>query len=96
MGIKTENPLVTFTETGFPKELIDELEKRTGRKVIGNYSSSGTEILKVLGEQQRKEGSLIVYTSADSVLQIAAHTDTVPLEELYRDCEIAREITRKK
>ena len=96
MGIKTVHPLVTFTENGFPKELIDELEKKTGRKIIGNYSSSGTEILKVLGEQARREGSLIVYTSADSVLQIAAHRDTISLEELYRDCEIAREITRKK
>lgn len=95
MGINTQNPLVTFTDTGFPKELMDELSKRTGRKLIGNYSCSGTVILTQLGEQQKREGSLIVYTSADSVLQIAAHTDTVPLEELYRDCEIAREITMK-
>lgn len=95
MGIYTQNPLVTFTETGFPKELMDELSKRTGRKLIGNYSSSGTVILTELGEQQKKEGSLIVYTSADSVLQIAAHTDAVPLEELYQDCQIAREITMK-
>lgn len=95
MGILTPHPLVTFTETGFPKELIDELEKRTGRKVIGNYSESGTVILEKLGEEQTRDGSLIVYTSADSVLQIAANTATVPLEELYRDCEIAREITMK-
>ncbi|MDY2572044.1 MAG: phosphopentomutase [Candidatus Enterosoma sp.] len=96
MGILTENPLVTFTETGFPKELMDELSKRTGRKLIGNYSQSGTVILEELGEEQTRDGSLIVYTSADSVLQIAANKSCVPLEELYRDCEIAREITMKK
>ena len=95
MGLYTPHPLVTFTDTGFPEELIDELEKRTGRKVIGNYSESGTVILTRLGEEQTRDGSLIVYTSADSVLQIAANTATVPLEELYRDCEIAREITMK-
>ena len=96
MGTMTSNPLVTFTDTGFPKELMDELSRRTGRKLIGNYSQSGTVILDELGEQSIKEGSLIVYTSADSVLQIAANIDVVPLEELYRDCEIAREITMKK
>ena len=96
MGIMTSNPLVTFTDTGFPKKLMDELSRRTGRKLIGNYSQSGTVILDELGEQSIKEGSLIVYTSADSVLQIAANIDVVPLEELYRDCEIAREITMKK
>ena len=96
MGILTKNPLVTFTDTGFPKELTDELSRRTGRKLIGNYSQSGTVILDELGEQSIKEGSLIVYTSADSVLQIAANIDVVPLDELYRDCEIAREITMKK
>ncbi|MCI6525524.1 MAG: phosphopentomutase [Candidatus Enterosoma sp.] len=96
MGILTENPLVTFTDTGFPKELMDELAKRTGRKLIGNYSQSGTVILEELGEEQTRDGSLIVYTSADSVLQIAANKSCVPLEELYRDCEIAREITMKK
>ena len=96
MGIMTSNPLVTFTDTGFPKELMDELSRRTGRKLIGNYSQSGTVILDELGEQSIKEGSLIVYTSADSVLQIAANIDVVPLEELYRECEIAREITMKK
>ena len=96
MGILTENPLVTFTDTGFPKELMDELSKRTGRRLIGNYSQSGTVILEELGEEQTRDGSLIVYTSADSVLQIAANKSCVPLEELYRDCEIAREITMKK
>lgn len=95
MGILTENPMVTFTDTGFPKELIDELEKRTGRKFIGNYSSSGTVILEELGEQAMNEKCFIVYTSADSVLQIAAHVDVIPLEELYQACEIAREITMK-
>ena len=96
MGILTEHPLVTFTDTGFPKELMDELSKRTGRKLIGNYSQSGTVILEELGEEQTRDGSLIVYTSADSVLQIAANKSCVPLEELYRDCKIAREITMKK
>jgi phosphopentomutase len=95
MGIKTLKPFKTFTDTGFPKELIDELEQKWGRKIIGNCAASGTEIIAKLGEQQCKEGSLIVYTSADSVLQVAAHTDFVPLEELYRDCEIAREICNR-
>jgi len=92
MGIKTTKPFQTFTDTGFPKELIDELEKETGHKIIGNYASSGTEILKVLGEEQMKENSLIVYTSSDSVLQIAAHEGVTGLEELYRCCEIARKL----
>lgn len=95
MGVLTTKPFVTFTDTGFPKELIDELEKRTGHKIIGNYSSSGTEILKVLGEEQMRDNSLIVYTSADSVLQIAAHEEVTGLEELYRCCEIARELCMK-
>ena len=92
MGILTKEPFKTFTDTGFPKELIDELEKKTGHKVIGNYASSGTEILKVLGEEQMRDNSLIVYTSSDSVLQIAAHEETTGVQELYRCCEIAREI----
>lgn len=96
MGIRTIIPFRTFTETGFPKELIDELEKRTGRHVIGNCNASGTEIIKQLGEEQMRTGDLIVYTSADSVLQIAAHEDIIPLEELYRDCSIARELTLKE
>ncbi|MDD5885117.1 MAG: phosphopentomutase [Erysipelotrichaceae bacterium] len=95
MGVLTEHPFKTFTDTGFPKELIEELEQKTGHKVIGNYASSGTEILKVLGEEQMKENSLIVYTSADSVLQIAAHEEVTGLQELYRCCEIAREICMK-
>jgi phosphopentomutase len=96
MGILTPNPLVTFTDTGFPKELVDELSQRTGRKLIGNYAESGTVILQKLGEQAMKEGSLILYTSADSVLQLAGHVGVIPLEELYKDCEIAREITLRK
>ena len=92
MGIKITSPFVTFTDTGFPKELIDELEEKTGHKIIGNYAASGTEIIKELGEEQKRDNSLIVYTSADSVLQIAAHEETTGLEELYRVCEIAREI----
>lgn len=95
MGINTQKPFIAFTDTGFPKELMDELSRRTGHKLIGNYSSSGTEILTVLGEQQMAENSLIVYTSADSVLQIAAHEEVTGLEELYRCCEIAREICMK-
>ncbi len=92
MGILTTKPFKTFTDTGFPKELIDELEEKTGRKIIGNIAASGTEIIKQLGEEQMKTGALIVYTSADSVLQIAAHESMIPLAELYRDCEIARDI----
>jgi phosphopentomutase len=92
MGVLTTKPFQTFTDTGFPRSLIELLEKETGHKIIGNYASSGTEILKVLGEEQMKENSLIVYTSADSVLQIAAHEEVTGKEELYRCCEIARKI----
>lgn len=92
MGVNTVTPFQTFTDTGFPESLMKELSEKTGHKLIGNYSSSGTEILKVLGEQQMKENSLIVYTSADSVLQIAAHEEVTGLQELYRCCEIAREL----
>ena len=95
MGINTQVPFKTFTDTGFPKELIDELERRTGHKVIGNCAASGTEIIKELGEQQIRDNSLIVYTSSDSVLQIAASEEVTGLEELYRCCEIAREICMK-
>ncbi len=95
MGIKTETPFQTFTETGFPKEVIDELEQKTGRKIIGNVAASGTEILVELGPEHMKTGALIVYTSADSVLQIAAHEEIVPLEELYHICHIAREVMMK-
>ncbi len=95
MGINTTKPFQTFTDTGFPQALIDELEEKTGHKVIGNYAASGTEILKELGEEQTRDNSLIVYTSSDSVLQIACNTATTPLEELYRCCDIAREICMK-
>ena len=95
MGIYTTEPFKTFTDTGFPQELIDELEEKTGHKVIGNYAASGTEILKLLGEEQMRDNSLIVYTSADSVLQIAAHEEVTGVKELYRCCEIAREICMK-
>ena len=92
MGIYTTKPFQTFTDTGFPDSLIKELEEKTGHKIIGNYAASGTEILKELGEEQKRDNSLIVYTSADSVLQIAAHEETTTVPELYRCCEIAREI----
>lgn len=93
MGVITKKPFKTFLN-GFPKELIDEIEKLSNRKVIGNSVASGTEIIKELGERQMKTGELIVYTSADSVLQIAAHEDIIPIEELYKICEIARELTK--
>ncbi|MCI7812669.1 MAG: phosphopentomutase [Lachnospiraceae bacterium] len=96
MGLKTTKPFQTFTQTGFPKELIEELEKRTGRKVIGNKSASGTEILEELGEEELKTGALIVYTSADSVLQICGNEETMGLSTLYHYCEIARELTMKE
>ena len=95
MGLHITTPFQTFTETGFPKELIDELEKRTGHKVIGNKSASGTEILDELAEEEIATGHMIVYTSADSVLQICGNEETFGLEELYRCCEIARELTLK-
>jgi phosphopentomutase len=95
MGLKIEKPFQTFTDTGFPKELLDELEKRTGHKIVGNKSASGTEILDELAEHQIETGDMIVYTSADSVLQICGHEETFGLDELYRCCEIARELTFK-
>lgn len=96
MGLEVQEPFQTFTETGFPQPLLDELSKRCdGRPIIGNYAASGTEILDELGEEQIKTGALIVYTSADSVLQIAAHEKYIGLENLYRYCEIARELTMK-
>ena len=95
MGLYIDKPFITFTENGFPKELIDELENKTGHKTIGNYSASGTEIIEELGERHIKTNEMIVYTSADSVLQIACNEETFGLDELYRVCEIAREITMK-
>ena len=95
MGLEAAVPLQTFTEHGFPKELIEELEKRTGHKVIGNKSASGTEILDELAEEEIATGHMIVYTSADSVLQICGNEKTFGLEELYRCCKIARELTMR-
>lgn len=96
MGLKVETPFKTFTEKGFPKELIEELERRTGHKVIGNKSASGTEIIEELGEEEIATGHMIVYTSADSVMQICGNEETFGLQELYRCCEIARELTMKE
>lgn len=95
MGIYTTKPFVTFTDHGFPPELIHELEERTGHKIIGNKSASGTEILDELAEEEIATGHMIVYTSADSVLQICGNEETFGLDELYRCCEIARELTLK-
>ena len=95
MGIETKNPFITFTEHGFPPELIAELETRCGRKIIGNKAESGTKILDELGEQEINEGKLIVYTSADSVLQICGNEETMGLETLYHYCEIARKLTMR-
>ncbi|WHZ01612.1 phosphopentomutase [Neobacillus sp. YX16] len=92
MGLNIQTPFRVFPD-GFPDELLSELEERTGRKIIGNKPASGTEILDELGEEHMKTGALIVYTSADSVLQIAAHEEIVPIEEQYKICKIARELT---
>ncbi|AJS60598.1 phosphopentomutase [Paenibacillus sp. IHBB 10380] len=92
MGLKVEVPFQVYPN-GFPAELIGKFEAMTGRKVIGNKPSSGTEILDEYGEEQLRTGAWIVYTSADSVFQIAAHEGVIPLDELYRACEIARELT---
>lgn len=95
MGLHITKPFITFTETGFPKELLDALEQRTGHKCIGNKAASGTEILDELAEEEIATGNMIVYTSADSVLQICGNEETFGLDELYRCCEIARELTMK-
>lgn len=92
MGLNIQKPFKTFTETGFPEEFIKLFEEKTGRKCVGNYAESGTKILDDWGEHQMKTGDWIVYTSADSVFQIAAHEKIIPLNELYKACEIAREI----
>lgn len=92
MGLYIDTPFRVFPD-GFPDELIGRIEEKTGRKVIGNKPASGTEIMDELGEEHVKTGALIIYTSADSVLQIAAHEDVVPLKELYEICEFCREIT---
>ncbi len=92
MGLNIDKPFKVYPN-GFPQELIDQLEQRTGRKVIGNKPASGTAILDELGQEHMETGALIVYTSADPVLQIAAHEGIIPIEEQYRICEIARELT---
>lgn len=92
MGLKTEKPFVTFTETGFPDQFIKLFEEKTGRKCVGNKAASGTEILDEYGEHQIKTGDWIVYTSADSVFQIAANEEVIPLQELYDACKTAREL----
>ena len=96
MGLHITTPFKTFTDTGFPPELISELERLTGRKIIGNKSSSGTEILEELGQEEVEKGHLIVYTSADSVLQICGNEETMGLDALYRYCEMARELTLRE
>jgi phosphopentomutase len=93
MGLNVTIPFQTFPN-GFPDKLIDKFEKETGRRVIGNKPASGTDILDELGEEQMKTGAWIVYTSADSVFQLAAHEDVIPLEELYDACRIARRLTQ--
>ena len=95
MGLQIDEPFITFTETGFPNELLSELMKRTGFGIVGNKSASGTEIIDEFGEEHMKTNDMIVYTSADSVLQIAAHEETFGLENLFKACEIAREIMMK-
>ena len=90
-GLVSQKPLPVYPN-GFPKEIIDEFERQTGRKALCNKPYSGTEVIKDYGEESIKTGALIVYTSADSVFQIAAHEDVVPVKELYRYCEIARKI----
>ena len=96
MGVLTTQPFVTFTDNGFPKELVDDLENKTGYKYIGNCAASGTEIIKELGERQLETKEMILYTSADSVLQIAANEELYGLDEIYRVCQIARDITMKE
>ena len=95
MCVPSNKPFLTFTENGFPMELIKEIERQTGRRVIGNIAASGTEIINELGEMQIKHGALIIYTSADSVLQVAAHEASISPDELYKYCEIIRKITTK-
>ncbi|OJF89705.1 phosphopentomutase [Alkalibacterium sp. 20] len=94
MGLHIKTPFRVFPD-GFPDDLITQIEEHTGRKIVGNKPASGTEILDELGEHQMETGDLIVYTSADPVLQIAAHEDVIPLEELYEICEYVREITKE-
>ncbi len=90
-GLISKRPLPTYPQ-GFPSEVIEEFERRTGKQVLCNRPYSGTEVIRDYGKEQMETGGLIVYTSADSVFQIAAHEDIIPVEELYHDCEIAREL----
>lgn len=92
-GLVLDKPFPTYPQ-GFPAEIIEEFTKRTGYQVLGNKAASGTEIIKELGEEHLRTGKLIVYTSADSVFQIAAHEDVLPLEKLYEICQISRDILR--
>lgn len=96
MGLETSKPFITFTENGFPPELVAELEARTGHKVIGNKSAAGTAVIDEYGEEEIATGNMIVYTSADSVMQICGNEETFGLEELYRCCRIARELTMRE
>ena len=95
-GIITKRPFPTFTETGFPKEVMDAFEAAIGTKTLGNYAESGTVIIQDLGVEHMKTGYPIVYTSADSVFQIAAHEDVIPVQKLYEMCEKARKILTGK
>ena len=94
MGLYIDKPFQVFPD-GFPQELIEQIEQFSGRKILGNCPASGTEIIKQYGERQMKTGELIVYTSADSVLQIAAHEEIIPLDELYKICQFCRDITKE-
>ena len=96
MGVNTQKAFKTFTDTGFPKELLDEITKQTGYELMGNIAASGTEIIKQMGEEHMKTNKLIVYTSADSVLQVAAHEEIVPVKKLYEICDKIRQITLKE
>ena len=93
-GLRIDTPFRVFPD-GFPEALLNQIEEHTGRKIVANRPASGTQILDEWGEHQMKTGDLIVYTSADPVLQIAAHEDIIPLEELYEICEYVREITKE-
>ena len=92
-GLVLDKPFPTYPN-GFPKEILNLFTEKTGLKILGNYAASGTEIIKELGEEHLKTGKPIIYTSADSVFQIAAHDDVIPLDRLYELCEVSREILK--
>ena len=96
MGIRSDVGFKTFAETGFPRELIEEIEQKTGRRVIGNKASKTIDIIRELGDRQMQYGSLIIYTSDNSIMQVAAHEDVIPVDLLYKYCEIIRKITEKE